>query len=89
MELVTGASGFVGGRLIERLVAEGRPVRALARDPSVVATRASVESVRGDVLTGAGFEAEFDACFTAYYLVHSMESAAVPRSAWLDRRAAV
>ena len=33
MELVTGATGYMGGRLLRRLVAEGRPVRALARRP--------------------------------------------------------
>lgn len=88
MELVTGASGFVGGRLIERLLAEGRPVRALARDLSALATRASVEPVRGDVLTGTGVEAALDGCSTAYYLVHSMEAAADPRLGSRDHRAA-
>ena len=48
MELVTGATGYVGSRLLRRLVAEGRPVRALARRPESLA---EVEAVRGDLLT--------------------------------------
>ena len=47
MELVTGATGYIGGRLIERLLAEGRPVRALARDPSRLEPRAGVEVAAG------------------------------------------
>ena len=76
MELVTGATGYVGSRLVERLVAEGRPVRALARDPSRLEPRAGLEVVRGDVLGGAGIAAALDGCSAAYYLVHSMEAAA-------------
>lgn len=89
MELVTGATGYVGGRLVERLLAAGRPVRALARDPSGVVPRDGVEVVAGDVLTGAGLRAALDGCEVAYYLVHSMEAA--PGSddfALRDRRAA-
>ena len=88
MDLVTGATGYVGGRLIERLVAEGRPVRALARDPSALAPRDGVESVRGDLLSGAGVREALDGCDTAYYLVHSMEAAADQDFAGRDRRAA-
>ena len=76
MELVTGASGYVGSRLVERLLAEGRPVRALARDPSRMGPRAGVEVVQGDVLSGDGMKAALDGCAVAYYLVHSMEAVA-------------
>ena len=88
-ELVTGASGYVGGRLIERLADEGRPVRALARDPSRVPPRAGVETLEGDLLTGEGLASALDGCATAYYLVHSMEASAGGESfAARDRRAA-
>jgi uncharacterized protein YbjT (DUF2867 family) len=76
MELVTGATGYVGGRLLERLAAEGRPVRALARDPSRLAARDGVEAVPGDLVRDTGLEAALDGVSTAYYLVHSMEPAA-------------
>ena len=72
-ELVTGATGYVGRRLVDRLRHEGRPVRALARDPSRVEERTGVEVVGGDLLSGDGLEAALDGCSTAYYLVHSME----------------
>jgi uncharacterized protein YbjT (DUF2867 family) len=73
MELVTGASGYVGSRLVRRLVAEGRTVRALARRPELMT---GVEVVRGDLLTGSGLEQALEGCSTAYYLIHSMEPAA-------------
>jgi uncharacterized protein YbjT (DUF2867 family) len=76
MDLVTGATGYVGGRLIERLVREGRSVRALARDPSRLAGVEGIEAVHGDLVRGAGLEAALDGVDTAYYLVHSMEPAA-------------
>src|SRR6185503_8196368 len=72
MELVTGATGYVGSRLLRRLVAEGRPVRALARRPELLT---EVDVVTGDLLTGAGLEEALEGCSTAYYLVHSMEPA--------------
>jgi len=74
MELVTGATGYVGGRLLERLRREGRPVRALARDPARVEKAPSIEVARGDLLSGAGLEEALAGCSTAYYLVHSMEA---------------
>ena len=73
MELVTGATGYVGSRLLRRLVAEGRPLRALARRPELLP---EVDVVRGDLLTGGGLEEALEGCSTAYYLVHSMEPAA-------------
>jgi uncharacterized protein YbjT (DUF2867 family) len=90
MELVTGASGYVGGRLVERLRAEDRGVRALSRDPDRLVPRKGVDVVRGDLLDGVGLDAALDGCSVAYYLVHSME--AVPDDtrdfADRDRRAA-
>jgi uncharacterized protein YbjT (DUF2867 family) len=75
MELVTGATGYVGGRLIERLRAEGRPVRALARNPDRLDAAPGVEPVRGDLLSDRGLQAALDGVSCAYYLVHSMEPA--------------
>jgi uncharacterized protein YbjT (DUF2867 family) len=76
MELVTGATGYVGGRLIERLAREGRPLRALARDPSRLDPVEGVEAMAGDLVRDTGLEAALDGVETAYYLVHSMEPTA-------------
>ena len=73
MELVTGASGYVGGRLVRRLAADGRAVRALARDVSRLETLDGVEGMRGDLLLGDGLDEALAGCESAYYLVHSME----------------
>ncbi len=88
MELVTGATGYVGGRLVVRLAGEARPVRALARDPSRLDVPAGVEVARADLLSGAGLEAALEGCATAYYLVHSMEAADDGDFAARERRAA-
>src|SRR5436190_3201023 len=88
MELVTGASGYVGGRLVRRLAREGRPVRALTRDPSRFEPVEGVEPVVGDLLAESGVERALEGCSTAYYLVHSMEPAMNGRFADRDRRAA-
>jgi uncharacterized protein YbjT (DUF2867 family) len=85
VELVTGGTGYVGSRLLRRLVAEGRPVRALARRPELLE---DVEAIRGDLMTGAGLDEALDGCSSAYYLVHSMEPAANADFAGRDRRMA-
>jgi uncharacterized protein YbjT (DUF2867 family) len=88
VELVTGATGYVGGRLVRRLAAEERPVRALARDPAALAALPAVEPVGGDVLSGRGVERALEGCETVYYLVHSMEAGEDGDFATRDRRAA-
>jgi uncharacterized protein YbjT (DUF2867 family) len=89
MELLTGATGYIGGRLMRRLMADGRALRALARNPARLAAE-PIEVVEGDVIKGTGLSEALDGCDTAYYLVHSMEQAAGPNGAFaaLDRRAA-
>jgi uncharacterized protein YbjT (DUF2867 family) len=72
--LVTGATGFVGAKLILALQREGHDVRAFARDPSRVT--ADVEVVAGDATTGAGLDEAMSGVDVAYYLIHSMEAAA-------------
>jgi uncharacterized protein YbjT (DUF2867 family) len=74
MELVTGATGYVGGRLVQRLLGEGRAVRALARNPAQLVARDGLQPVRGDLLSGDGVRAALEGCSAAYYLVHSMEA---------------
>lgn len=74
--LVTGATGYVGGRLWRRLEAEGRRVRCLARRPSGLASRvgAATEVVQGDVLDADSLGPALAGVESAYYMVHSMGS---------------
>ena len=74
MELVTGATGYIGSRLVDRLVTEGRTVRAMVRSPARLERREGVEVARADAVTGEGLEAALAGCTIAYYLVHSMEA---------------
>ena len=75
--LLTGATGYVGGRLLGVLERDGRRVRCLARRPGDLAARAapSTEVVRGDVLDRASLDAALRGVDAAYYLVHAMGSA--------------
>lgn len=72
--LLTGATGYVGGRLLGVLERGGRRVRCLARRPGVLAERAGgqTEVVRGDVLDRSSLAAALEGVEAAYYLVHSM-----------------
>ncbi len=74
--LVTGASGYVGGRLLARLEERGLAVRCLARRPEIVAGRVGphTQVVAGDVLRAETLHAALDGIDTAFYLIHSMAS---------------
>src|SRR3954471_15835325 len=89
--LVTGASGYVGGFLIDELLRRGRTVRALARDPSKATQPPAVDVRQGDAVSGPGLAEALDGCRTAYYLIHSMGRGSGPTEAFArrDREAAV
>lgn len=86
--LLTGASGYVGGRLLRRLEASNRPLRCLTRRPDVLRDRVEgqTEVVAGDVLDRSSLDSAFESVHTACYLVHSMGGAEDFEE--LDRRAA-
>ena len=78
LRLVTGASGYIGGRLVRALHDRGERVRCMARRPEELQARApdGVEVVRGDVLDPASLGPALTGVHTAYYLIHAM---ATPR----------
>ncbi len=76
---VTGASGYVGGRLVPALLAAGYKVRCLAREPRKLGERPwrsnpEVEVVAGDMSDVDQLADQLAGCTSAYYLVHSMEA---------------
>ena len=73
--LVTGATGYIGGRLVPRLVEEGHRVRVLVRSRDRVLSRPWVEHVEivvGDALDPQALTEALTGVDTAYYLIHSM-----------------
>jgi uncharacterized protein YbjT (DUF2867 family) len=87
--LVTGATGYIGGRLVPRLLDMGHDVRVMVRDPARIAGRQwapSVEVARGDVEEVQSLSAALDGVDTAYYLIHLMDAGG--DFADRDRRAA-
>jgi uncharacterized protein YbjT (DUF2867 family) len=73
--LVTGATGYIGGRLVPELLAAGYTVRCMARDPGKLADRPwsdDVEVAKADVTDEAAVRAALDGCDVAYYLIHSL-----------------
>ncbi len=75
--LVLGASGYIGGRLVPRLLRQGHHVRCLVRSPEKIAARgwSQVEILKGDVLRPESFGRAFDRIDLIFYLVHSMTGA--------------
>ena len=86
--LLTGATGYVGGRLLRKLEESGRPVRCMVRRPEALSGRATTQTeiVYGDVLEPDCLHEAFAGVTAAYYLVHSM--AASGPFAGADRRGA-
>src|SRR6476661_5057341 len=86
--LLTGATGYVGGRLLRKLEESERPVRCMTRRPEALLGRVAerTEVVHGDILEPSSLRAALAGVTTAYYLVHSM--AASGPFAEADRRGA-
>ncbi len=75
--LVTGATGAIGGRLVDRLVAAGEMPRLASREPAKLHQRwPDLDAVELDVLRPATIGPALEGVSAAYYLVHSMETAA-------------
>ena len=72
--LVTGPTGYVGGRLVPRLLSRGHVVRCVARDPGRLAGQLwpGVEIIEGDLADAGAAERALAGIEVAYYLVHSM-----------------
>ncbi|KUH80786.1 MULTISPECIES: NAD(P)H-binding protein [unclassified Mycobacterium] len=73
--LVTGATGYIGGRLVPALLDHGHAVRALARNPDKLddaSWRDRVEVARGDLGGTDSLRNAFEGMDVVYYLVHSM-----------------
>ncbi len=76
LTLLTGATGYVGGRLLSRLAERGGPVRCLARNPAALSHRLGpgVTAVGADLLEPGTLPAALRGVHTAFYLVHSLGS---------------
>ncbi|MEO7086790.1 MAG: SDR family oxidoreductase [Gemmatimonadaceae bacterium] len=72
--LVTGASGYVGGRLLRALDERGQRVRCMARRPEDLRARLSnrIDVVRGDVLERESLATALSGVDTAFFLIHGM-----------------
>ncbi|MFD1832144.1 SDR family oxidoreductase [Streptomyces desertarenae] len=73
--LVTGATGYIGGRLVPELLAAGHTVRCMARTPGRLRDHpwaGRVEAVRGDVTDASSVRSALEGMDVAYYLVHAM-----------------
>lgn len=89
LTLLTGVTGYVGGRLLDALLEAGVRLRCLARNPERLAPRArghEVEVVKGDVLDPHSLAPALEGVNTAYYLIHSLGGGSDYREA--DRRGA-
>ena len=87
--LVTGASGYIGGRLVPELLAAGYSVRCMARDPGKLDGRpwsGDVEVAAADVMDADAVRRALDGIEVAYYLIHSLGTG--PTFEQRDREAA-
>jgi len=84
--LVTGATGFVGGAVLDRLVADGRRVRALTRSGAGAARlrERGAEPVRGDILQPGTLSDAVSGCDVVYHLA-GLNAFCLPDPSELDR----
>jgi len=78
--LVTGATGYIGGRLVPYLLGAGHEVRCATREPArldLVPWRPQVEVARLDALDPATIMQAMEGCEAAFYLIHSMAAPGV------------
>lgn len=78
--LVTGATGYIGGRLVPRLLDAGFAVRCLVRDPDKLTSRPwsdhpNLTIMGGDASDGQSLRSALSGCAAAFYLIHSMIAA--------------
>lgn len=85
--VIVGATGYIGGRLVDALEAKAVHLRCVARRPEFLTSRVtpSTEVVAGDVLDAQSLRSAMSGADTAYYLVHSMGAADFER---IDREGA-
>jgi len=86
--LVIGATGYVGSRLVPRLLSDGHAVRCLVRDPAKLARQpwaGRVEALRGDMTDPSSVGAACAGVDAVFYLVHAMDG---PGFVERDRNAA-
>ena len=77
--LVTGASGYIGGRLVPELLSAGYTVRCMARDPGKLTDRPwsdEVEIAAADALDASAVRRAMESVDVAYYLIHSLGTGA-------------
>jgi uncharacterized protein YbjT (DUF2867 family) len=72
--LITGASGYVGGRLLKALERQGKRLRCFARRPEFLKSRVAeaTEIVKGDIFDTEALERALAGVHTAYYFVHTL-----------------
>jgi uncharacterized protein YbjT (DUF2867 family) len=70
--VLTGATGYVGGQLLPRLLEAGHEVRCVVRSPERADLPGGARVIQGDMLTGEGLDEAAVGADVAYYLVHSM-----------------
>lgn len=78
--LVTGATGYIGGRLVPLLLGQGKSVRVLVRSKRKLESRPwaghkNLQIVEGDMVSGKRVMDAARGCSVAYYLIHSMNPA--------------
>ena len=81
--LVTGSTGYVGGRLVPKLLESGHRIRVMGRSLSKLkcrpwAAEPGIEMAQADVMDSESLKKAAEGCRAAFYLVHSMNPGMLP-----------